>query len=228
MIQDLPKETTTPAFSRPYPFHTKPNLSSHHSFYSAQSSKSHFSCYSRSPISQEPLLAHLKSIILKKIQPFISPCPFSPSYSPPTVHPPDSFPLPSREKEQGEFGRQIETPQSLPSTQTHSCIPPSLSSNQTGPTSYLPCHTTSSISIYISQTNESTDTTPSQLTHSTPGHHSVPGHPHSLTTSLASSFSNQELLRSSPLESNVIQLIHHMKRQHTRTSCIREPSIGEP
>ena len=189
MIQDLPEETTTPAF----PFRTKPNLSSHHSFYSAQ--KSHFSRYSRSPISHEPLPACLKSIILKKIQPFISPRPFSSSYLPPIVHPPNSFPLPSREKEQGEFRRQTDMPQSLLSAQTHSCIPPSLSGNQTGPTLYLPCRMTSSISVYVSQANGSTDTMPSRLTYSAPGRRSVLGYPHNLTTSSASS-SNQELLRS--------------------------------
>ena len=145
-------------------------------------------------MSQEPLLAHLRSIIPKKVQLFFSPSPFSASYSPLTIQWHDSFSLLPGEKDQGVFRRQTEMPQSLPSAQTHSCIPPSLSGNQSGPTLYLLCCATSSISVYVSQTNESTDPMPSQLTYSTSGRHSVPGHPHSLTTLSASSFSNQELL----------------------------------
>ena len=87
----------------PYPFHAEPNLPSNQSFYSAQLSKSHFSRYSRSPISQEPKLACLKSIILKKIQPFISTCPFSSSYLPPTVCPPEQCPVTFRRERTGRI-----------------------------------------------------------------------------------------------------------------------------
>ena len=182
------------SIARPYLFHTEPSLPSHQSFYSAQPSKSHFSRYSRFPISHEPLLVRLKSIVPNKIQPFFSLRPFSSSYLPPAIRSSDSSSLLPGEKEQGEFRRQIETPQSLPSAQTYSCIPPSLSGNQNGPTSYLPCRATSSISVYVSQTDESADPTASRLT-GAPGDHLFPGYPHNLATSPTSSLSNQELLR---------------------------------
>ena len=141
------------------------------------------------------MLAHLKSIVPKKIQPFFSPRPFESSYLPPAIRPSDNSSLLPREKEQGEFRGQIEMPQSLPSAQTHSCIPPSLSGNRNGPTSYLPCRVTSSVSVYVSQTDESADPTTSRLTTSAPGQHLFQGYPHSLAASSTSSLSNRELLR---------------------------------
>ena len=107
-------------------------------------------------------------------------------------------------------------------------MPSSLSGNQSGPTLYLPCHTTSTISVYVSQANDGTGPMPNRLTHSTLNHHSIAEHPYNISTLLASSFSNQELLHSTAHLLRATSTSRStIKRDNTPGPCVPENPLLE-